>query len=112
MTEQPPQPDPHEPEPEQAESKQPDAEQTVTPSRRDRLRPAEFIGFAVVLGLFTGAIVYFTTRELSLAGIFAGAAVVAVLVTVALIGLGGAPSKEDLEARKDLQTPDEGNRWH
>lgn len=84
----------------------------VTPSRRDRLRPAELIGFAAVLSLFTGFIVFFTTREWALAGIFTGVAFIAVIVTVALIGLGGKPSSEDLEARKDLQKPDDGKRWH
>jgi len=84
----------------------------VTPSRRDRLRPAEFIGFAAILAIFTGVIVYFTTREFALASIFTGVAFIAVVLVLALIGLGGKPSSEDLEARKDLQTPDDGNRWH
>lgn len=87
-------------------------EHNGTPSRRDRLRPVELIGFAAILAVFTGVIVYFTTRELVLASVFTGGAFIAVVLTVALIGLGGKPSRDDLEARKDLQTPDEGSRWH
>ena len=84
----------------------------IEPTRRERLRPLELLGFAGILALFTGFIVYFATRNWVLTSVFTGGAFIAVVLTVALIGLGGKPSKEDLEARKDLQTPDEGNRWH
>lgn len=86
--------------------------QGVRPSRRERLRPLELVGFSAVLALFTGVIVFYTTRDWVLTSVFTGVAFIAVVITVALIGLGGKPSEEDLEARKDLQTPDEGNRWH
>ena len=45
------------------------------------------------------------------AGIVTGVAFILVLLVVALVGLGGKPSKEDVEARKDLQTPDKDG-WH
>ncbi|MCW2289315.1 ABC transporter ATP-binding protein [Leucobacter luti] len=85
--------------------------QPVTPSRRDRLRPLELIVFSAVLGVFAGLIVLLTTREPLLAVIFLGIGFISSLVMVALVGLGGKPSAEDLEARKDLQSPD-GKNWH
>ncbi|MBK0421962.1 ABC transporter ATP-binding protein [Leucobacter sp. CSA2] len=85
----------------------------VTPSRRDRLRPLELVGFAAVLGIFAGGIVLLATRSFMLALIFLGVAFIATVMTVALIGLGTKPSAEDLEARKDLQLPDDGGKhWH
>lgn len=82
----------------------------VTPSRRDRLRPLELVGFSAVLAVFTALVVLFATRDLVLAGIFAGAAFIVSVMVVALIGLGGKPSAEDEEARKDLKQP--GKDWH
>ena len=84
----------------------------VTPSRRDRLRPLELVGFSAVLGVFAGVIVYFATRELVLGAVFLGVGFIVSILMVALVGLGGAPSEEDLEARKDLRDPGDGPRWH
>lgn len=91
---------------------QPDSPQPVTPSRRDRLRPLELVGFAGVLAVFAGLVVLLTTRDLALSAVFAGIGFIIVLMMVALIGLGGKPSDEDIQARKDLQTPDKGDTWH
>lgn len=82
----------------------------VTPSRKDRLRPLELVGFSAVLAIFAGLVVLLTTRDLVLALIFFGVAFIVVVMVVALIGLGGKPSAEDDEARKDLQSPDDV--WH
>lgn len=82
----------------------------VTPSRRDRLRPLELIGFSAVLAVFAGLVVLLTTRDLTLAAIFVGIAFIASVMIVALLGLGGKPSAEDEAARKDLQHPDDV--WH
>ena len=90
---------------------QPDSSnQPVNPSRRDRLKPLELIGFAVVLSVFAGLVILMATREIALAGIFAGSAFIVTVMVVALVGLGGKPSAEDEEARKDLQHPDDV--WH
>lgn len=86
------------------------SKQSVDPSRRDRLKPLELIGFAVVLAVFAGLVVLMATREIALAGIFAGAAFIVTVMVVALVGLGGKPSAEDEAARKDLQHPDDV--WH
>lgn len=99
-------------------------EQPVTPSRRDRLRPLELIGFAAVLAIFAGLVVLLVLRDgnglpnFAMAGIAAGIVFIVVLLVVALVGLGGKPSAEDLEARKDLYSPgDNGDDqrkggWH
>lgn len=85
----------------------------VDPSRRDRLRPLELVGFSAVLAVFAGVIVLMSTRDLVLAGIAFGIAFIVTLIMVALVGLGKKPSEEDLEARKDLRSPDdEGPNWH
>lgn len=102
------------------EPMKPATQEPVTPSRRDRLRPLELIGFAAVLAVFAGLVVLLVLRDpasglpnFAMAGIAAGIAFIAAVLTVALLGLGGKPSKEDIEARKDLQTPDSGSgHWH
>ncbi|MBL3699444.1 ABC transporter ATP-binding protein [Leucobacter luti] len=91
---------------------EPATHDSVTPSRRDRLRPLELVGFAAVLGVFAGLVVLLTTRDLLLGVIFLGVGFVVSAVMVALVGLGGKPSAEDLVARKDLHRPDGDANWH
>lgn len=93
-------------------------EQTpVNPSRRDRLRPLELVGFAGVLAVFAGLVVLLVLRtpegvaDFARAGIVTGIVFIISLLALALLGLGGKPSEEDLEARKDLQSPDKDG-WH
>lgn len=88
----------------------PKPQDPITPSRRERLKPLELLGFSGVLAVFTGLIVMFSTRQLMLSLIFMVIAFIASVMVVALIGLGGKPSDEDLEARKDLKKPD--SNWH
>jgi hypothetical protein len=102
------------------EPTKPAPQEPVTPSRRDRLRPLELIGFAAVLAVFAGLVVLLVLRDpatglpnFAMAGIAAGIAFIAAVLVVALLGLGGKPSREDMEARKDLRKPDGGkDRWH
>ncbi|KAM9864880.1 hypothetical protein ACIFOC_02629 [Leucobacter aridicollis] len=82
----------------------------MNPSRRDRLKPLELLGFSGVLAVFAGLIVLMASRSIVLALIFTAIAFIVSLLFVALLGLGGKPSDEDLEARKDLKKP-EGD-WH
>ncbi len=95
-----------------SQSPEPTEHDPVTPSRRDRLRPLELVGFAAVLGVFAGLIVLMATRDWVLALVFLGIGFIVSVLMVALVGLGGKPSAEDLEARKDLRSPDEGKNWH
>ena len=96
----------------------PDEPQRVTPSRRDRLRPLELVGFSGVLAIFAAFVVLLVLRtpegtpDFAFAGIAAGIAFIVALMVVALIGLGGKPSEEDVQARKDLQSPDKTENWH
>lgn len=85
---------------------------SVTPSRRDRLRPLELIGFAAVLAVFAGLIVLLVTRDAVLATVSFGIAFIVSIMMVALVGLGKPPSQEDNEAREDLQHPEDGKNWH
>lgn len=94
-----------------SESPEPTEQDSVTPSRRDRLRPLELVGFSGVLGVFAGLIVLMATRDWVLALIFLAVGFIVSVMMVALVGLGGKPSAEDLEARKDLRRPDDTN-WH
>lgn len=89
----------------------------VNPSRRDRLRPLELVGFAGVLAVFAGLVVLLVLRtpegiaDFGRAGIVTGIVFIVSLLVLALLGLGGKPSEEDDEARKDLQSPDKDG-WH
>ncbi|WP_449280522.1 ABC transporter ATP-binding protein [Leucobacter sp.] len=94
-----------------SQSPEPTEQDPVTPSRRDRLRPLELVGFSAVLGVFAGLIVLMATRDWVLALVFLGIGFIVSVLMVALVGLGGKPSAEDLEARKDLRRPDDKN-WH
>ncbi|MCA0379019.1 MAG: ABC transporter ATP-binding protein [Actinobacteria bacterium] len=95
----------------------PDQQPQVTPSRRDRLRPLELVGFSGVLAVFAGLVVLFVLRtpegvvDFARAGIVAGIVFIVSLMVLALLGLGGKPSEEDVEARKDLHQPDKEG-WH
>lgn len=108
MTNEPAQPSEEQPEPgsrDPQEQSGAEVHETVTPSRKDRLRPLELIGFSGVLAVFTFLIVLMSTRDIQLALIFAGVAFIAALVMVALAGLGMKPNPEDLEARKNIENP-------
>lgn len=99
------------------ESTPPEPQQPHTPSRRDRLRPLELVGFSGVLAVFAALVVLLVLRtpdgvvDFARAGIVAGTVFIVSLLTLALIGLGGKPSEQDVEARKDLQGPDKDG-WH
>ena len=57
------------------------------PSFQERVRPLEMVGISAVVAVFAGLIVLMATRELWLAGIFAGAGFVVVIVVIAMLGL-------------------------
>lgn len=105
------------------ETPDPEQQHSVTPSRRDRLRPAELLLFAAILAVFAGAVVAVTTRPWAssaegghpwaIVAIAVGGVFIAATMLLALLGLGGKPSAEDEQARKDLQRPEDGGtHWH
>ncbi|WP_150307389.1 hypothetical protein [Planctomonas psychrotolerans] len=68
----------------------------VTPSRKDRLRPLELVGFSFLLALFTGVVVLVSTRDFVLAGIFLGIVFIASLVVLAMLTLTMKPNRSEL----------------
>ncbi|WGD37307.1 ABC transporter ATP-binding protein [Lysinibacter sp. HNR] len=74
------------------------------PTRRERLRPLELIGFSAILAIFAGAIVMMSSREFVLSLIFFGVAFIVSLVTLAMLGLGMKPNAVE---QLDIQLQDE-----
>lgn len=81
------------------------------PSRRDVLRPVEFVGGAAIAAVFTALIVLLTTRDWFLTLITAGGTFIVVLMVLALLamtikpnpgehgdGTGGDPGRRDPSA--------------
>lgn len=79
-----------------------DQEPQINPSRKDKLRPAELLGFSGVLAIFATLIVLMTTKDIQFALIVLALVFIVVLVVVALVGLGMKPNPEDIEARRRL----------
>lgn len=79
------------------------------PQRRDRTKPLELIGLAVIIGVFTFLIVLMGTREPLIALEFAGVAFIVGLVGLAMLALTSKPNeaeKTDLdEQNRDEQPP-------
>ena len=75
------------------------------PSRRDVLRPIEYVGGAAIAAIFTGLVVLVTARELMLALIIAGIAFIVVLMTLALLSMAVKPNAEET-AEIDGTAPD------
>ena len=65
------------------------------PSRKDRLRPVEFLLIAGACALFAGLIVLVTVREPILAIVVFGICFIVTLVTIALLELGTKPNEAE-----------------
>jgi len=74
----------------------------MTASRRDRMRPFEVIGLAVIVAVFTGIVVILSTRDLTLAAIWLGVAFITMLVLSATVVLMIQPRKEELADIEEL----------
>lgn len=81
------------------------------PSRRDVLRPAEYVGGAAIAAVFTALIVLMSTRDWTITLITAGGTFIVVLMVLALLamtikpnpgehgdGTGGDPARKDPSA--------------
>jgi len=83
----------------------------MTASRRDRMRPFELIGIAIIVGVFIGVVVLMSTRDLTVAAIWLGVGFIAMLVISATVVLMIKPRKneladiEELDATQKPQTP-------
>ncbi|SDK38749.1 hypothetical protein SAMN05216282_105181 [Cryobacterium psychrotolerans] len=70
------------------------------PSRSDRMKPAELIGFSGVLALVVGLVVLMSTRQVVLSVISLGVTFIVVLISVAMFTLNMKPNdaeKTDLD---------------
>ena len=74
----------------------------TTPSRRDRLRPAELLVISAVVAVFTGAVVLFSTREFELALVFLGVAFIVVVVVLDMLQLATSSDQDDRETRLSM----------
>ena len=68
----------------------------VSPNKRDRTRPAEMLGLSGIFGVFTGIVVFMSTRDWMLGLIFAGIAFIVSLVVIAMLALAIRPDKNEL----------------
>ncbi|WP_405218710.1 ABC transporter ATP-binding protein [Agrococcus sp. Ld7] len=76
------------------------------PSRRQRLKPFEYIVFAAVSGLFIGLVVMLTVRDLTLALVFGGIGFIATLLLTATLMLSVKPkgrASADLDKREGFE---------
>ena len=76
---------------------------TTDPSKRDRTRPAELLGFSGVIALFVAVVVVLSSRDLMLGVIALGATFILSLVIVATLSLTVNASAEE---RIDLDEQD------
>lgn len=79
------------------------------PSFRDRMRPAELLGIAGVLGIFAGLVVLMSTRDIVLALVFLGVAFIVSLIVLAMLALAVRP---DTEEKLDLDEQNRGPEGH
>lgn len=65
------------------------------PSRRDVLKPAEYVGGAAIAAVFTAVVVFISTRDWNLTLISAGGVFIIVLMSLALLAMAVKPNPED-----------------
>lgn len=76
------------------------------PTRRQKLKPYEYLAFAAASGLFIGLIVMMSVRDLSLALVFGGIGFIATLLLIATLMLTVKPkgrSSADLDKREGFE---------
>ena len=76
---------------------------STDPSKRDRTRPAELLGFSGVIALFVAVVVLLSSRDIMLGVIALGATFILSLVIVATLALTVNASPEE---RIDLDEQD------
>lgn len=74
-----------------------------SPSRKDRLKPLEYIVMAAIVAVFIGLVVLLSTREPVLALVFFGVAFIVSLVVLAMLALAVKPDAAELS---DLDSQD------
>lgn len=76
------------------------------PSRRDRLRPAEYVMLSGFMALFGGLIVLMVTRDPLIAIVLAGLIFVIVIIGIAMLVLAFSPNSTP---EGQLESPGTGN---
>lgn len=71
------------------------------PSRREVLRPVEYVGGSAIAAIFTGVITLFGTRDFTLALIATGGVFIVVLVALALFALAVKPDASESAELRD-----------
>ena len=89
-----------------ADGREPRVIGTSRSQRRERLRPAELVIFALVLAVFVGVIVILALRNPLYALIAFGVSFIVALVGLAMFALGSRPDEDEL---RDLREQDEGH---
>lgn len=83
---------------------------THRPSRKDRLRPFEYIVMAAVIAVFIGFVVALSTREIPLALVFGGVAFIVSLVGIAMLSLAVKPdAAEKIDLSEQDHSADSGH---
>ncbi|MDF2575953.1 MAG: transporter ATP-binding protein [Agromyces sp.] len=75
------------------------------PSRREVLRPIEYVGGAAIAAIFTSLIVLMVTRDWTLTLITAGGVFIVVLVVLALLAMAVKPDVSGLQDPDDMPPP-------
>ncbi|WP_425845045.1 ABC transporter ATP-binding protein [Agrococcus sp. TSP3-2-1] len=78
----------------------------VQPTRKQQLKPFEYLAFAGAAGLFIGLIVFMTVRDVVLALIFGGVAFILTLLLTATLMLAVKPkgrASADLDKRDGFE---------
>jgi hypothetical protein len=73
----------------------------MTPQKRDRLRPWEFLGPSALIAIVIGVVVFFSVRRIDTAGIWAGIAFIVCIVVFATLILTADPERN----RRDEDRP-------
>ena len=74
------------------------------PTRRDKLRPIEYVMLSGVMALFGGLVVLMVTRDLIFAFVGAGIVFVLVIITIAMLLLAVSPNSMPDGERKTTGT--------
>ncbi len=74
----------------------------MTTSRRDRMRPFELVGVALIVGIFIGLVVLMSTRDLTVSAVWLGVGFIAMLVISATVVLMIKPRKDELADIEEL----------
>ena len=74
----------------------------MTTSRRDRMRPFELVGVALIVGMFIGLVVLMSTRDLTVSAVWLGVGFIAMLVISATVVLMIKPRKDELADIEEL----------